>query len=159
MGEETASQVQDVVVAGSQSSNFLLPKENKSWSAGVPRLTIAGLCSDSGQPNKAFRGYCPFCWSAGSGPRGRLVGCFNTHTHTHLQSVCLQDRVREFQGQVLLYIWPHWAPAAAAQWALAASKPNPALCTAPIRVYYCISANSCHNKPCPIVMIVLASTM
>ncbi|CAB1428821.1 unnamed protein product [Pleuronectes platessa] len=72
MGEKTASQVQDVVVAGSQSSNFLLPKENKSLSIGVPRLTIVGLCSDSGQPNKAFRGYCPFCWSAGTGAGGRL---------------------------------------------------------------------------------------
>ncbi|GLD73119.1 homeobox protein MOX-1 isoform X1 [Lates japonicus] len=56
MGEKTASQVQDVVVAGSQSSNFLLPKENKSLSIRVPRLTMVGLCSDSGQPNKAFRG-------------------------------------------------------------------------------------------------------
>ncbi len=82
MGEKTASQVQDVVVAGSQSSNFLLPKENKSSSIGVPRLTMVGLCSDSGQPNKAFRGYCPFCWSAGTGAGGRVMVVTHTHTHT-----------------------------------------------------------------------------
>lgn len=44
MGETTASQVQDVVVAGSQSSNFLLPKENKSLSPqtynGGPMLRL-----------------------------------------------------------------------------------------------------------------------
>lgn len=44
MGEKTASQVQDVVVAGSQSSNFLLPKENKSLSPqthnGGPMLRL-----------------------------------------------------------------------------------------------------------------------
>lgn len=42
MGEKTASQVQDVVVAGSQSSNFLLPKENKSLSIGVPHTYNGG---------------------------------------------------------------------------------------------------------------------
>lgn len=42
MGEKTASQVQDVVVAGSQSSNFLLPKENKSPSTGAPPHTHNG---------------------------------------------------------------------------------------------------------------------
>ena len=98
MGEKTASQVQDVVVAGSQSSNFLLPKENKSPSIGVPRLTIVGLCSDSGQPNKAFRGYCPFCWSAGTGAGGRLVCTTHTHTHTHTHTLTGS------RGQVLLYV-------------------------------------------------------
>lgn len=86
MGEKTASQVQDVVVAGSQSSNFLLPKENKSPSRGVPRLTMVGLCSDSGQPNKAYRGYCPFCWSAGTGAGGG-GGVVVPHTHTHTHTV------------------------------------------------------------------------
>lgn len=90
MGEKTPSQVQDVVVAGSQSSNFLLPKENKSSNIGVLRLTMVGLCSDSGQPNKAFRGYCPFCWSAGTGVSGRVRWLFHTHTQSW--------------GQVLLYV-------------------------------------------------------
>lgn len=94
MGEKTASQVQDVVVAGSQSSNFLLPKENKSLSIGVPRLTMVGLCSDSGQPNKAFRGYCPFCWSAGTAVGRRVGWLFHTHTHTYRVGVkcyCTSD--------------------------------------------------------------------
>lgn len=55
---------------------------------------MVGLCSDSGQPNKAFRGYCPFCWSTGTGVGGR-VGClFHTHTHTHRVGVkcyCTSD--------------------------------------------------------------------
>lgn len=98
MGEKTASQVQDVVVAGSQSSNFLLPKENKSSSIGVLRLTMVGLCSDSGQPNKAFRGYCPFCWSAGTRggwcESGTAVPTARAHTYTHARG----------GGQVLLYV-------------------------------------------------------
>lgn len=77
MGEKTASQVQDVVVAGSQSSNFLLPKENKSSSIGVPQTYNGGPML---QPNKAFRGYCPFCWSAGTGVGGRVGWLFHTHT-------------------------------------------------------------------------------
>lgn len=147
MGEKTASQVQDVVVAGSQSSNFLLPKENKSLSIGVPRLTMVGLCSDSGQPNKAFRGYCPFCWSAGTGVGGRVGWLFHAHTQS--------------RGQVLLYVWPFWAPAAAAGGGITPSQscarfpPR----SASIRVYYCISGNSSQNKPCPIVMIVLISAV
>ena len=147
MGEKTASQVQDVVVAGSQSSNFLLPKENKSLSIGVPRLTMVGLCSDSGQPNKAFRGYCPFSWSAGTRVGGRVGWLFHTHTQS--------------RGQVLLYVWPLWAPAAAAGGGITPSRscarfpPH----SASIRVYYCISGNSSQNKPCPIVMIVLISAV
>lgn len=37
------SQVQDVVVAGSQSSNFLLPKENSGKASRVQELTMVGL--------------------------------------------------------------------------------------------------------------------
>lgn len=39
------SQVQDVVVAGSQSSNFLLPKENSGKASRVQGLTMVGLYS------------------------------------------------------------------------------------------------------------------
>lgn len=146
MGEKTASQVQDVVVAGSQSSNFLLPKENKSWSWGVPTLTMVGLCSQSGRPNKAFRGYCPFCWSAGTGADGRVW----PYTRTHKQC----------GGQVLLYAWPWLGPRCSCwRWndskSILFSTPH----STSIRVYYCISGNSSTNKPCPIVMIVLISAV
>lgn len=40
------SQVQDVVVAGSQSSNFLLPKENSGKASRVQGRTMVGLYSD-----------------------------------------------------------------------------------------------------------------
>lgn len=143
MGEKTASQVQDVVVAGSQSSNFLLPKENKSSSIGVPRLTMVGLCSDSGQPNKAFRGYCPFCWSTGTGAEGR-VGCL-FHTHTELRS------------SVTVCLTPSGPCGSCWGW----NNSKSILCprSASIRLYYCISGNSSQNKPCPIVMIVLISAV
>lgn len=84
MGEKTASQVQDVVVAGSQSSNFLLPKENKRLSAGPPPtpLTMVGLCSSSGQTKPAeVAALSAALW--GHGPVGRVGCCFHTHTHTH----------------------------------------------------------------------------
>lgn len=35
MGAKMTSQVQDVVIAGSQSSNFLLPKENSGKTSSV----------------------------------------------------------------------------------------------------------------------------
>ena len=51
MGEETTSQVQDVVVAGSQSSNFLLPKENSGKASRSPGTHNGG----------------PMCWGARGG--------------------------------------------------------------------------------------------
>lgn len=136
MGEKTASQVQDVVVAGSQSSNFLLPKENKSSSAGVPRLTMAGLCSEQSLqrflPSLPLSGDCP--------SDGR-----STHPHrVGVKCYCTSD--------------PGGPPAAAAGgWN--DSKSPPHTHSASIRLYYCISGNSSQNKPCPIVMIVLISAV
>lgn len=42
MGAKMTSQVQDVVVAGSQSSNFLLPKENSGKASSVQLLYNGG---------------------------------------------------------------------------------------------------------------------
>lgn len=53
------SQVQDVVVAGSQSSNFLLPKENSGKASRVQALTMVGL-------------YCG--WPAGQTMTGEVSG-------------------------------------------------------------------------------------
>lgn len=142
MGEKTASQVQDVVVAGSQSSNFLLPKENKSSSIGVPRLTMVGLCSDSGQPNKAFRGYCPFCWSAGT-RSWREGGMVVPRSHTEPGS-SVTVRLTSLGPRCSCWGWNN-------------SKLPPR--SASIRLYYCISGNSSQNKPCPTVMIVLISAV
>lgn len=83
MGEKTASQVQDVVVAGSQSSNFLLPKENKRLSAGPPpHPTHNGGPMLKLRPNKACRGCCPLCFSLGTWAGGE-GGMLLPHTHTH----------------------------------------------------------------------------
>lgn len=148
MGEKTASQVQDVVVAGSQSSNFLLPKENKSPSRGVPRLTMVGLCSDSGQPNKAYRGYCPFCWSAGTGAGGG-GGVVVPHTHTQSGS-SVTVRLTSVGPRCSCWGWNN---------SKSVLCPFPPSHSASIRLYYCISGNSSQNKPCPIVMIVLISAV
>lgn len=148
MGEKTASQVQDVVVAGSQSSNFLLPKENKSPSRGVPRLTMVGLCSDSGQPNKAYRGYCPFCWSAGTGAGGG-GGVVVPHTHTQSGS-SVTVRLTSVGPRCSCWGWNN---------SKSVLFPFPPSHSASIRLYYCISGNSSQNKPCPIVMIVLISAV
>lgn len=93
MGAETTSQVQDVVVAGSQSSNFLLPKENSGKASRSPgELTMVGLCSGGarGWPNKEWRGYCPPRWTCqGTAP--------HTHTRTHaagVKSNCTTDPSR-----------------------------------------------------------------
>lgn len=89
MGEKTASQVQDVVVAGSQSSNFLLPKENKRLSAGPPpHPTHNGGPMLKLRPNKACRGCCPLCCSLGTwagGEGGMLLP--HTQTRTHMLGV------------------------------------------------------------------------
>lgn len=42
MGAKMTSQVQDVVVAGSQSSNFLLPKENSGKASSIQWLYNGG---------------------------------------------------------------------------------------------------------------------
>uniref|UniRef100_A0A0E9PZP6 Uncharacterized protein n=1 Tax=Anguilla anguilla TaxID=7936 RepID=A0A0E9PZP6_ANGAN len=57
MGENLSSQIQDVVVAGSQSSNFLLPKENihkalESRGHTMVAYVLFGLL------HKALGGYC-----------------------------------------------------------------------------------------------------
>lgn len=57
--EKMTSQVQDVVVAGSQSSNFLLPKENSGKASRVQALTMVGL-------------YCG--WPAGQTMTGEVSG-------------------------------------------------------------------------------------
>ncbi len=57
--EKMTSQVQDVVVAGSQSSNFLLPKENSGKASRVQGLTMVGLYSS---------------WPAGQTKTGEVSG-------------------------------------------------------------------------------------
>jgi len=152
MGEKTASQVQDVVVAGSQSSNFLLPKENKSWSIGVPWLTMASLMLRLRPTKQSLQRLLPFfllvCRDRGlAGGRGRL---FHAHTQT--------------RGQVLLYVWPLGPCCSCWGWnnsksILSPNPSNPPPRSASIRLYYCISSNSSQNKPCPTVMIVLISAV
>lgn len=89
MGEKTASQVQDVVVAGSQSSNFLLPKENKSLSIGVPQTYNGGPMLRLRPTKQSLQRLLPFLlvcgdWSWWGGgmvvPRSHRVGvkCYCT---------------------------------------------------------------------------------
>lgn len=83
MGEKTASQVQDVVVAGSQSSNFLLPKENKSLSAGAPHTHNGGPMLRLRPTKQSLQRLLPSLLLFGDrGRRGGWDAC-STLTHTH----------------------------------------------------------------------------
>lgn len=150
MGEKTASQVQDVVVAGSQSSNFLLPKENKRLSAGPPPtpLTMVGPCSSSGQTKPAeVAALSAALW--GHGPVGRVGCCLNTHTHT----------CSELRSCVTVHLTSLGPRRSCRRWTESPEPPQPLPLTASIRVYFCISANSSQNKPSPIVMTALISAV
>lgn len=86
MGEKTASQVQDVVVAGSQSSNFLLPKENKSLSTGAPPHSqwwaYAQTPANQTKPAEVTA-LSAGLW--GKEPAGRVGRLSPPHTHTLAQ--------------------------------------------------------------------------
>lgn len=130
MGEKTASQVQDVVVAGSQSSNFLLPKENKSPSPqtynGGPMLRVR----PTKQSPQRLLPFLLVCRDPGRREGGMVV----PHTPgVGVKCYCTSDPCCSCRG---------WKNCSALK---------------PIRLYYCISGNSSQNKPCPIVMIVLIS--
>lgn len=146
MGEKTASQVQDVVVAGSQSSNFLLPKENKSPRAGVPQTYNGGPMLRLRPTKQSLERLLPFLLVCRD-RRWREGGMVVPHTHrVEVKCYCMSDPCGpplQLLGVEKLQVDP--VPA------------SPPPHSAPIRLYYCISGNSSQNKPCPIVMIVLIS--
>lgn len=91
MGEKTASQVQDVVVAGSQSSNFLLPKENKPEQRS-PQTYNGGPMLRLRPTKQSLQRLLPFLLVCRDRSWRRGWGGCSTHTHTvGVKCYCTSD--------------------------------------------------------------------